>query len=124
MNTYAVIIRDGIGRPADDAEAAVWFQRSADLRNTYGMANLGRFLWDGRGGLPRDRAAAASLWRKALFLDQNPRAAIFLAEALEAGEGVTADKAEAMRLYELAAGQEIEPDARQRALDAQARLKK
>lgn len=124
MNTYAVIIRDGIGRPADDAEAAVWFQRSADLRNTYGMANLGRFLWDGRGGLPRDRAAAAGLWRKALFLDQNPRAAIFLAEALEAGEGVAADKAEAMRLYELAAGQEIEPDARQRALDAQARLKK
>ena len=124
MNTYAVIIRDGIGRPADDAEAAVWFQRSADLRNTFGMTNLGRMMWDGRGGLPRDRAAATALWKRAVFLDQNPRAAVLLAGALESGEGIAADNAEAIRLYEVAARQDFEPEAKQRAVDALARLRK
>jgi dienelactone hydrolase/N-formylglutamate amidohydrolase len=124
MNTYAVIIRDGIGRPADDAEAAVWFQRSADLRNSFGMTNLGRMMWDGRGGLPRDRAAATALWRRAVFLDRNPRAAVLLADALESGEGVAPDKAEAIRLYEVAASQEFEIEAKQRAVEALARLGK
>jgi TPR repeat protein len=124
MNTYAVIIRDGLGRPADDVEAATWFRRSADLRNTFGMANLGRFMWDGRGGLDRDRAGATALWKRALFLDQNPRAAVFLAEALENGEAIAADKAEAIRLYELAARQGTELEAKQRAQEALTRLGK
>ena len=124
MNTYAVIIRDGIGRPRDDAEAAGWFQRSADLRNTYGITNLGRMIWDGRGGLSRDRAAATALWKRALFLDQNPRAALFLGEALESGEGIPADRAEAIRHYEIAAGQDHEIEAKQRATEALARLRR
>ena len=124
MNTYAVIIRDGIGRQADDAEAAVWFQRSADLRNTFGMTNLGRMIWHGRGGLPRDRAEATTLWKRAVFLDRNPRAAVFLGEALESGEGIGADKVEAIRHYEIAAGQNVESDAKQRATEALARLRK
>ncbi len=124
MNTYAVIIRDGLGRPADDFEAASWFKRSADLRNTFGMTNLGRLMWDGRGGLDRDRVGATALWKRALFLDQNPRAAVFLAEALENGEAVAADNAEAIRLYELAARQGTELEAKQRAQEGLARLGK
>jgi len=88
------------------------------------MTNLGRFMWDGRGGLDRDRVKAVALWKRALFLDQNPRAAVFLAEALENGEAIAADKAEAIRLYELAARQGTEPEAKQRAQEALARLRK
>src|SRR5262249_15078581 len=62
MNLYAVMIRDGVGRERDDGEAAVWFRRAADLRNSYGLVNLGRFMWEGRGGLPVDRPAAVAMW--------------------------------------------------------------
>jgi len=75
------------------------------------LRNLLRHGPDGRGGLDRDRAGATAMWKRALFLDQNPRAAVFLAEALENGEAIAADKAEAIRLYELAARQGTELEA-------------
>jgi TPR repeat protein len=122
-NVYAVMIRDGVGRNRDDAEAAIWFRRSADLRNSYGMTNLGRFLFDGRGGLAVDRPGAVALWRHAIYRDGNPWAQVFLAEALEKGEGVARDLAEARTLYQSAANQEREPDAKRRAAEGLTRVK-
>jgi dienelactone hydrolase len=121
-NVYGSMIRDGVGRASDDAEAAVWFQRATDLVSSYGMMNLGRFLWDGRGGLARDRAAATALWRRAIYQDGNPWAQLLLAQALESGEGVAADAAEARTLYQAAAAQDREPTVKRQASQALARL--
>ncbi|MFZ4809525.1 MAG: dienelactone hydrolase family protein [Hyphomicrobiaceae bacterium] len=96
MNVYGVMIRDGIGRTPDAAEARVWFERSADLLNTYGMVNLGRFHKEGQGGLPKNPAAAVALWRAAVLKGENPWALVLLAQALETGEGSTADPLQAL----------------------------
>jgi dienelactone hydrolase len=122
LNVYGVMIRDGIGRASDDTEAAIWFQRAADLRNSYGMTNLARFMWEGRGGLRLDRSAAVALWRRAVYQDENPWAQLFLAEALTLGEGVVADKAEALRLLLVIMNQDREPLAKARAAKALSRL--
>jgi TPR repeat protein len=122
-NVYGVMIRDGIGRERSDAEAAPWFRQAADLRNSYGMTNLARFLWDGRGGLARDRPAAEALYRRAIYHDANPWAQVFLAEALDAGDGIVRNVSEARALFQLAANQDREPDARRRAEAALARLR-
>jgi TPR repeat protein len=123
MNVYGVMVRDGIGRIRDDMEAAIWFRRAADLHNSYGMTNLAQFIWDGRGGLPLDRPAAVSLWRHAIYQDENPWAQLFLAEALERGDGVAQSTTEALSLYEAAAIQDREPVAKRRASEALGRLR-
>lgn len=120
-NVYGVMIRDGIGRERSDDEATIWFRRAADLRNSYAMTNLGRFMWDGRGGVAADRPAAIAMYRRAIYQDANPWAQVFLAEALMAGEGVTRDANEALALFQQAANQDREPDARRRAQAALAR---
>lgn len=104
-------------------KAAIWFRRAADLHNSYGMTNLAQFIWDGRGGLPSDRPAAVSLWRHALYQDENPWAQLFLAEALERGDGVAQSTTEALSLYESAAIQDREPLAKRRASEALGRLR-
>ena len=123
MNVYGVMVRDGIGRIRDDMEAAIWFRRAADLHNSYGMTNLAQFIWDGRGGLPLDRPAAVSLWRHAIYQDENPWAQLFLAEASERGDGVAQSTTEALSLYEAAAIQDREPVAKRRASEALGRLR-
>jgi uncharacterized protein len=115
------MIRDGIGRARDDAEAAIWFRRAADLRNSYGMTNLARFMWNGRGGLALDRPAAVALWRRAIYQDANPWAQLLLAEALEQGDGVAQSITEALALYQAVASHDREPDAKRRAGEALAK---
>ena len=122
MNVYGVMIRDGIGRPREDVEARVWFERATDLLNSYGMVNLGRFHREGRAGLSKDPVAAVALWRQAERRDDNPWAQIMLAEALEKGEGMAANPAEALTLYRAAAAQGRDPEARKRAEEVLARL--
>ena len=120
MNVYGVMIRDGLGRTRDDNEARVWFERSADLLNTYAMVNLGRFHNEGRGGFAKDPATAVALWRTAVLKGDNPWAQVLLAEALEKGEGNAANAAEALALYRAAAAQDREPEAKKRAEQAMA----
>ncbi len=110
MNLLGVVARDGLGRDKDDAEAALWFRRAAILRNPYGLANLGRFYWHGRGSLVQDDKEAVRLWRIALTF-ANPWATYFLAEANEFGRGLNRNLQEARRLYRVAAEQTREPQA-------------
>jgi TPR repeat protein len=124
MNILGVMIRDGIGRSRDDAEARSWFERSADLLNSHGMTNLGRFYKEGRGGLGRDSARAVALWRTAANRDDNPSAQFMLAAALESGDGVPQDVAEARIFYAAAAEQNREPEIKMRAIEAMKRLAK
>jgi TPR repeat protein len=88
------------------------------------MVNRGRFLKEGRGGLARNPEAAVALYQKAVLRGDNPWAKVALAEALETGEGAPKNVAEARALYQAAIEQDAEPDARKRAEEALARLRK
>lgn len=122
MNVLGVMHRDGIATPKSDTEARLWFERSAQLLNSYAMVNLGRLLKEGRGGLARNPEAAVALYRKAVLRGDNPWAKVALAEALEKGEGVAKNEAEARALYQAAVNQDAEPEAMNRAEEALARL--
>jgi hypothetical protein len=67
MNILGVVSRDGIGRRSDEKEALIWFRKSADLRNPYALAHLGRMYWEGRAGLAVDRAEAVRLWQRSTY---------------------------------------------------------
>jgi dienelactone hydrolase len=120
MNSLGVLHRDGLGVPRDDTIAARWFHQAAILRHPAGLANYGRFLWQGRGALAQDDVRAVALWRIGAAYEY-PWAELYLAEALSEGRGTIANRAEAARLYAKVAGQSTEPQAAQRARDALAR---
>jgi TPR repeat protein len=77
--------------------------------------------WAGHGGLAVDRAEAVRLWRQSAYYE-NPFGRLYLAEALEKGDGVARDTQEALELYRAVAAQNAEPAAKRRASDALARL--
>jgi TPR repeat protein len=117
MNMLGLMARDGAGDKHDDAEAVAWFRKAADLRNAYAFANLGRMYWEGRGGLPPDKTEAVKFFRASAFLE-NPWGRLYLAEALEKGEGAERDGAQALDLYRAVAAQDRDPEARRRAQEA------
>lgn len=121
MNLLGVMARDGIGRRSDEKEALIWFRKSADLRGSYALAHLGRMYWDGRAGLAVDRAEAVRLWQRSTYYG-NPWGQLYLAEALEKGEGTARDSKAAVDRYRDAASQTYQPEARRRATEALARL--
>jgi dienelactone hydrolase len=121
MNILGVMARDGMGRRSDEKEALMWFRKSADLRGSYALAHLGRMYWDGRAGLAVDRAEAVRLWQRSTYYG-NPWGQLYLAEALEKGEGIPRDRKAAVDRYRDAAGQTYQPEARRRATEALARL--
>ncbi|MBR0848747.1 SEL1-like repeat protein [Bradyrhizobium diazoefficiens] len=121
MNILGVMAREGIGRGSDAKEALMWFRKAADLRNPYALAHLGRMYWDGRAGLAMDPAEAVRLWQRSTYYG-NPWGQLYLAEALERGEGIARDRKAAVDRYRAAAGQTYQPEAKRRATDALARL--
>jgi TPR repeat protein/dienelactone hydrolase len=121
LNSMGTWVRDGIGQPRNDTEAVKWFRAAADLLHDYALDNLGRMYWQGRGGLPVDRAEAVKLFRAAAYRD-NPWGRLHLAEALEKGEGTERKVEEAVELYRAVAGQQREPAAAIQASNALARL--
>jgi TPR repeat protein/dienelactone hydrolase len=121
INSMGVWARDGVGQPRSDTEAVKWFREAADLLNDYAMYNLGRMYWLGRGGLAVDRVEAVKLYRAAVYYE-NPWGRLYLAEALEKGEGTERDTAQALELYRAVAGQDREPGAQRLAREALTRL--
>jgi TPR repeat protein/dienelactone hydrolase len=121
INSMGVWARDGIGQPRNDAEAVRWFRASADLLHDYALDNLGRMYWQGRGGLAVDRVEAVRLYRASAYRG-NPWGRLHLAEALEKGEGIERNVAQALDLYRAVAAQDREPDAGRQAREALTRL--
>jgi dienelactone hydrolase len=121
MNSLGVLARDGVGQEKSDTEAAAWFRRAAVLRNSFGLSNLGRFHWQGRGGVKQDDAEAVRLWRMAAAAE-NPWALLYLGEALETGRGVAASSTLAIEHFRRAAVQQQEPQAATLAARALLRL--
>jgi len=120
-NSMGVWARDGVGQPRSDTEAVKWFREAADLLNDYAMYNLGRMYWLGRGGLAVDRVEAVKLYRAAVYYE-NPWGRLYLAEALEKGEGTERDTAQALELYRAVEAQDREPGAKRLAREALTRL--
>ena len=121
INSMGVWARDGVGQPRSDTEAVKWFREAADLLNDYAMYNLGRMYWLGRGGLAIDRVEAVKLYRAAVYYE-NPWGRLYLAEALEKGEGTERDTAQALESYRAVAAQDREPGAKRLAREALTRL--
>src|SRR5262249_15653729 len=121
INSMGVWARDGVGQPRSDTEAVKWFREAADLLNDYAMYNLGRMYWLGRGGLAIDRVEAVKLYRAAGY-NENPWGRLYLAEALEKGEGTEPDTAQGVESYRAVVAQDREPGAKRLAREALTRL--
>ena len=92
------------GAPHDDAQAVIWWRRSAAGNVAIAQYNLGVMHENDLGGLVQNHAEAARLYR--LAADAGYANAQFgLANFFFHGRGVREDKAEAVRLLKLAAAQ-------------------
>ncbi|MFO7297830.1 MAG: hypothetical protein DIU57_005300 [Pseudomonadota bacterium] len=125
------IYAEGLGVPKDEAVAAQWYAKGAELGDIEAAFSLGLFLAEGRG-VKKDREAAARMFEIAaakghpyanynlglMFLDgdgkpENPvRGALHIRYAAE--QGVVAAQYDLAVLYQTGHG--VEPDAYQAAL--------
>ena len=88
---------EGLGRPMDPAQAALWHRRAAEQGHVLGSHNLGNQLSAGRG-IVENPEEAVRWWRVAA--DQGDAITqLRLGEAYEAGRGVTASPDSALMWY-------------------------
>ncbi len=88
------------------AESATWYRRAAEKGNAEGQHQLALMLWNGEG-VEKNQTEAVQWFRRAA--DQGKaNSQYWLATAYEFGDGgLTADVAEAARLYERAANHDF-----------------
>jgi hypothetical protein len=95
-----VMYAEGKGVPANDAEAALWFERAAKQGDAAAQYDLGASYVEGTG-VRKDPTAAAEWFRRAA--DQGyPLALLNLGLMYAAGNGVPQDNVEAMKWIDLA----------------------
>ncbi len=92
---------EGLGKPIDPAQAAVWHRRAAERGHVLGAHNLGNQYAAGRG-LEQDYAQAAQWWLRAAEKG-DAITQLRLGEAYQAGLGVPIDLEHARRWYGRAA---------------------
>ena len=95
-----VMYAEGKGVTANDAEAALWFERAAEQGEPMAQYNLGASYVEGTG-VRKDMAAAAKWFRRAA--DQGiPLAQLNLGLLYASGNGVPQDNIEALKWIDLA----------------------
>ncbi len=92
---------EGLGKPVDHVQAAVWHRRAGERGHVLGAHNLGNQYAAGRG-LERDHARAAEWWLRAAR-EGDAVTQLRLGEAYEAGRGVPLDPERAREWYGRAA---------------------
>ena len=92
---------EGLGKPVDPAQAALWHRRAAERGHVLGAHNLGNAYSDGRG-VPLDPALAVEWWTQAAE-QGDAITQLRLGEAYEAGRGVAQDVEAAVAWYRRAA---------------------
>lgn len=92
---------EGLGKPVDPAQAAVWHRRAAERGHVLGAHNLGNAYSEGRG-VPQDPALAVEWWTQAAE-HGDAITQLRLGEAYEAGRGVARDVEVAVAWYRQAA---------------------
>jgi hypothetical protein len=97
----------GWGVTEDPVQAAVWFQKAADMGDAGAKSDLGSMLLDGdaRAGVAKDAARGFQLVREAVEQGYSP-ALYTVAECYLKGEGVEKDAAHGVSLLRQAVGQE------------------
>lgn len=88
---------EGLGMPADAAQARVLLERAAALGSAIGQFQLGRVLMTGRGG-PADEAGGLAAY-VAAAAQAHAEATFNLANCLNAGVGCLPDRLAAKALY-------------------------
>lgn len=88
---------EGLGMPADAAQARVLLQQAAARRSAIGRFQLGRALMTGRGG-PADEAGGLTAYVTAAAMG-HAEATFNLANCLHAGVGCLPDRLAAKSLY-------------------------
>ena len=92
---------EGLGKPVDPGQAAVWHRRAAERRHVLGAHNLGNQYAAGRG-VEEDPALAAEWWLRAAERG-DAITQLRLGEAYESGRGVPLDLDRAREWYGRAA---------------------
>ena len=92
---------EGLGKPVDPVQAAVWHRRAAEHGHVLGAHNLGNQYAAGRG-VEEDHALAAEWWLRAAERG-DAITPLRLGEAYEAGRGVPLDLERAREWYRRAA---------------------
>lgn len=92
---------EGLGKPVDPVQAAVWHRRAAERGHVLGAHNLGNQYAAGRG-VEEDHALAAEWWLRAAERG-DAITQLRLGEAYEAGRGVPLDPERAREWYDRAA---------------------
>jgi TPR repeat protein len=95
--------KNGEGVPQDDAQAAVWFRKAAELGNSDAQMWLG-FMYEEGHGVPKDDAQGIAWIRKSAEQGNAP-AQIELGAAYQLGQGAPQDYAQAASWYRKAAMQ-------------------
>ena len=85
----------------DDAEAARWFRRGAELGDTSSMFHLARFLLNGKA-VPAGTPAAIALFERAAALNSSDEMTS-LGWAYQDGNGLPKDTARGARWFVMAA---------------------
>ena len=121
---YARSLEWGLGVTANQSEAFVWYERSAQLGNVLAMCRMGDAERDGEQGAPNAEAAFA--WYRQAAEQGYPPAMEYVAGCYFYGRGVALDMKEAARWYQKAAesGGELTPQelvSLERVLSAAAR---
>jgi len=115
MGKLAWCLLRGQGVTGDPAQAAVWFQKAADLGDAAAKATLGAMLLNGEAGVAKDAARGFALSREAV--DQGYGLALFqVARCYLRGEGVEKDAAHGVCLLRQVINQEDATKARAETL--------
>ena len=92
---------EGLGRPMDPAQAALWHRRAADRGHVLGSHNLGNQLSAGRGIFENPEEAVR--WWRVAANQGDAITQLRLGEAYEAGRGVSMSLDSARIWYQLSA---------------------
>jgi TPR repeat protein len=95
-----VMYAEGKGVPADDAQAALWFERAAKQGDAAAQYDLGASYVEG-AGVRKDATVAAEWFRRAAEQGY-PMAQLNLGLMYAGGNGVAQDNVEAMKWIDLA----------------------
>ncbi|ARP84062.1 hypothetical protein CAL12_26775 [Bordetella genomosp. 8] len=98
INMVGRCYENGWGTAPDQVVAAYWFRLAAERGLDWGMYNHAHMLRDGRGGVPRDRAAALEWYRRAADLGHAKSIGV-VGRFLEAGDVVPRDMDAALDCY-------------------------
>jgi hypothetical protein len=100
MGKLAGCMYDGRGVAEDPRQAAIWFQKAADLGDGASRATLGAFLVNGdaRAGVAKDAARGFEMVRQAVAQGQD-QALHAVAQCYVKGEGVAKDAVHGVALF-------------------------